>query len=160
MANPSGSENAKIQKIVNRHDNDILEEELFKTTISHRKRRNRPSTPHTTTPTFVTTSKATPIFFIEARTTSSEDLPSKIRIKTTKKPTITNTIERNDIEIPSEVDNIEVEPSTDSENNGENGGETFRKASFFPEINRNCSVLLSTSFFLHLFVVLVLFFNN
>lgn len=102
---------------------DILEERIFKTTekILHfddserfqtteiRKRRNKPSTTSIFTTTFTTIQ-------------SSEDLPSRSQITSTPSNILNST--KNSL--------FKVEPSE-----SEKGGDTFRKASFFPSSKQN-----------------------
>lgn len=131
-----------------RGDFNRLQAELFhQTTSTNRKRRNKPSTQSSVT------TKATTFLMIEARTTeSSDDLPSRFYTKitfpkpsTTTPPTGQTTTSSTKLaEFQQDFKpEIEVEPSS-----GElepEKGETFRKASFFPDIKRNNAVLIKCS---------------
>jgi len=133
------------------NDFNRLQAELFykQTTSTSRKRRNKPSTPTTVT-------TKTTILWIQARTTeSSDDLPSTRTIFPTKitSPTTTTTTTttatpsgqkrtRNSTKLAEFQQKdfkpeIEVEPLSPSGQSETEKGETFRKASFFPDINKN-----------------------
>jgi len=131
------------------NDFNRLQAELFykQTTSTSRKRRNKPSTPTTVT-------TKTTILWIQARTTeSSDDLPSTRTIFPTKitSPTTTTTTTatpsgqkrtRNSTKLAEFQQKdfkpeIEVEPLSSSGQSETEKGETFRKASFFPDINKN-----------------------
>lgn len=131
-----------------RGDFNRLQAELFHhTTSTNRKRRNKPSTQSSVT-------TKTTFLMIEARTTeSSDDLPSRFTTKITSPKTTTTTppsgqkttsstklaeFQQQDFKPEIEVEPSSGEPETEK-------GETFRKASFFPDIKRNNAVLIKCS---------------
>jgi len=131
-----------------RGDFNRLQAELFhRTTSTNRKRRNKPSTQSSVT------TRHTTFMMIEARTTESgDDLPSRFNTKntspitSTSPPPIGQTITSSTKLAEFQQDfkpEIEVEPSS-GELESEKG-ETFRKASFFPDIKRNNAVLIKCS---------------
>jgi len=128
------------------NDFNRLQAELFykQTTSTSRKRRNKPSTPTTVT-------TKTTILWIQARTTeSSDDLPSTRTIFPTKITSPTTTTKTTTATPSGQISTklaefqqkdfkpeIEVEPLSPSGQSETEKGETFRKASFFPDINKN-----------------------
>ena len=171
MANPGKNRPGKnrlppVENQLNRLK--ILEEELFKTTVTSRKRRNRPSTTSyvaTTTvqnyPQILQTEEEIFRNFIKTTTQSSDDLPSPpettpvILLSQQKINTPKSSTKFADFEI------LEVEPASKPETEPEESGDTFRKASFFPEINQNRSVPCTClSYWLFLLVITFCLFNS
>jgi len=163
MANPESS-NSYSDDFSNR-----LQAELFQkqTTSTSRKRRNKPSTP-----TIVTTK--TTVLWIQARTTeSSDDLPSPFPTKITSPTTTTTTTKAPpsgqkttrrsstklaELQQKDLIPEIDVEPSSSGQSETEKG-ETFRKASFFPEINKrnNAVSTIKCSFHYKLMLIIITF---